>query len=79
MNKQLVTRKPANTATKVTTGLLALSPVLAFAAPEAPDVSEVVTYLGLAVVAIGSIGAAKMIPAAATWLWSTLTGAVKRG
>lgn len=60
-------------------GAVTLAPVAAFAAPEAPDVTEAVTYIGLAVVAIGAIGAAKMIPAAATWLWSALTGTVKRG
>lgn len=59
-------------------GAVSLAPVAAFAA-EAPDVTEAVTYIGLAVVAIGAIGAAKMIPAAATWLWSALTSTVKRG
>lgn len=61
-------------------GAVTLAPVAAFAeAPAAPNVTEAVTYIGLAVVAIGAIGAAKMIPAAATWLWSALTGTVKRG
>ena len=60
-------------------GAVTLAPVAAFAAPEAPDVTEAVAYIGLAVVSIGAIGAAKMIPAAATWLWSALTGTVKRG
>lgn len=55
-----------------------VTPAIAFAA-DAPDVSEVVKYLGLALVAIGAIGAAKMIPAAAIWLWSTLSSAVRRG
>lgn len=60
-------------------GAVSLAPVAAFAAADAPDVTEAVTYIGLAVVAIGAIGAAKMIPAAATWLWSALTSTVKRG
>lgn len=59
-------------------GVAVAAPTVAFAA-EAPDVSEVVSYLGLAVVAIGAIGAAKMIPSAAIWLWSTLSSAVRRG
>lgn len=58
---------------------VATLPAVALANDQAPDVSAVVTYLGLAVVAIGAIGAAKMIPAAAVWLWSTLSNAVKRG
>lgn len=64
----------------VAVSVVAASPLVAFAdTPAAPDVSSVVSYLGLAVAAIGAIGAAKMIPAAAIWLWSTLTGAVRRG
>lgn len=59
-------------------GAVATLPAVAFA-NDAPDVSAVVSYLGLAVVAIGAIGAAKMIPSAAIWLWSTLSSAVRRG
>lgn len=54
-------------------------PLVAFAAPAAPDVTDVVTYIGYAVAAITAIGVAKMIPAAAMWLYSSLTGMVKRG
>lgn len=56
-------------------------PLVAFAAevPAAPDVANVVTYIGYAVAAITAIGVAKMIPAAAMWLYSSLTGMVKRG
>lgn len=55
-------------------------PLVAFAAdPGAPDVTDVVTYIGYAVAAITAIGVAKMIPAAAMWLYSSLTGMVKRG
>lgn len=64
----------------VTIGLLALSATSAFAdVPEAPDVTPVVTYIGYAVAAIVAIGTAKMIPAAAMWLYSSLTGMIKRG
>ena len=56
-------------------------PLVAFAAeaPAAPDVTNVVTYIGYAVAAITAIGVAKMIPAASMWLYSSLTGMVKRG
>ena len=55
-------------------------PLVAFAAdPGAPDVTDVVTYIGYAVAAITAIGVAKMIPAVAMWLYSSLTGMVKRG
>ena len=55
-------------------------PLVAFAeVPAAPDVANVVTYIGYAVAAITAIGVAKMIPAAAMWLYSSLTGMVKRG
>lgn len=78
MSKQLVPQ----TFQKSTNYAVALAfmflPAFAFAA-EAPDVSKVVEYLALAVAAIGAIGAAKMIPSAAIWLWTTLSSAVKRG
>ena len=74
-NLQSVSQKVGNTAALVAVASL---PAVALA-NDAPDVSSVVTYLGLAVAAIGAIGAAKMIPAAAIWLWSALSGAVKRG
>lgn len=53
-------------------------PAVAFAA-DAPDVTPVVTYIGYAVAAITAIGVAKMIPSAAMWLYSSLTGMIKRG
>lgn len=82
-NNQVVsvtTQKRSNRSTAAAVGALALAPVLAFAeVPAAPDVTEALTYIGYAVVAIGAIGSAKMIPAAAMWLWSSLTGMAKRG
>lgn len=54
------------------------APAVAFAA-DAPDVTPVVTYIGYAVAAITAIGVAKMIPSAAMWLYSSLTGMIKRG
>lgn len=79
MKNQIVVKKGLSKWQKYGMATVAVTaPAVSFAA-DAPDVSEVVSYLGLAVAAIGAIGAAKMIPAAATWLWSTLSGAVKRG
>lgn len=65
----------------VATGVvLAITAVPALAdVPQAPDVSDIVTYIGYAVAAITAIGVAKMIPAAAMWLYSSLTSMVKRG
>ncbi len=65
-------------AVAIATGIGLLS-VNANAAPAEPDVTEVLTYIGYAVAAVAAIGSAKMIPAAAMWLYSSLTGMVKRG
>lgn len=65
---------------KTAVAVVAATPLFALAeVPTAPDVSSVVTYIGYAVAAVVAIGTAKMIPAAAMWLYSSLTGAVKRG
>lgn len=64
----------------VTGVVLAVTTIPAFAAvPEAPDVSDVVTYIGYAVGAVVAVGSAKMLPAAAMWLYSSLVGMVRRG
>lgn len=73
----------SNSNVKKTGNYLALAtatamPVFAFAA-DAPDVSAITTYIGYATAAIVAIGTAKMIPAAAMWLYSSLTGMIKRG
>lgn len=75
------TKTPVRSASKkVVVAAVAAMPLFALAeAPAAPDVSAIVTYIGYAVAAIVAIGTAKMIPAAAMWLYSSLTGAVKRG
>ena len=67
--------------TKFTVATATAMPLVAFASQDlaAPDVTNVVTYIGYAVAAITAIGVAKMIPAAAMWLYSSLTGMVKRG
>lgn len=70
-------QKAVNTATVATVAML---PAVAFAndVPE-PDVSKIVTYIGVtAVTAIVAIGGAKFIPAAAMWLYTSITSMIKR-
>ena len=45
---------------------------------EALDMSDATTQLALGLAAVGAIGAAKLAPAALTWVWSLVTGAAKR-
>lgn len=55
-------------------------PVISFAADlQEPDVSKVTTYIGYAVGAVVAIGSAKLIPAVAMWLYSSLGSMAKRG
>lgn len=56
------------------------TPMLAHAEDlAAPDTSKIVTYIATtAVAAIVAIGGAKMIPAAAIWLYTAITGMIKR-
>lgn len=73
--KPTLTQKLGNySAVAVATAL----PAIAFA-NDAPDVSSITTYIGYATAAVVAIGTAKMIPAAAMWLYSSLTGMIKRG
>lgn len=62
---------------KLLVGSVAVLPLFAHA--EAIDTSGVVTTLGLAVAAVGALGAAKLAPAALTWVWSLVSGMAKRG
>lgn len=72
---------------KVKSGVIVASatalPVVAFANEASiptPDVSKIVTYITVgAVAAVVAIGAAKQIPAAAMWLYNSLTSMIKRG
>lgn len=43
------------------------------------DTTAVVATLGSATLAVGALGAAKVAPAALTWVWSLVTGMAKRG
>lgn len=44
-----------------------------------PDTSKIVGYIGYATGAVVAIGSAKLIPAAAIWLYSKLASMVIRG
>lgn len=67
-----------NALTVGTAGVIAMSAISANAA-EAIDMSEATGTLVLALAAIGALGAAKIVPAALTWVWSMVTGMAKRG
>lgn len=68
-------QKVVNTGAVVGTGLVASS---AFA-NGALDMSSATTQLGLALAAIGALGAAKLAPAALVWVWSIITRTASRG
>nr|QJS05421.1 hypothetical protein [Psychrobacter sp.] len=62
-----------------TAGVLAASAMSANAAATALDMADATATLVLALAAIGALGAAKLAPAALTWVWSIVTGMAKRG
>ena len=72
-----IKQKVVNTAT---IGAVAMLPAVAMANDiPAPDTSKIVTYIGTtAVAAVVAIGGAKMIPAAAMWLYTSITNMIKR-
>lgn len=43
------------------------------------DMGDGTTQLALGLAAVGAIGAAKLAPAALTWVWSLVTSTAKRG
>lgn len=63
---------------QVLVGTVAAVPFFANAA-EGIDTSAVITTIGLGAAAVGALGAAKIAPAALTWVWSLVTGMAKRG
>lgn len=69
-------QKVVNSTVIVGTGLVATS---AFANGGAIDVGSATAQLGLALAAIGALGAAKLAPAALVWVWSIITRAASRG
>lgn len=64
----------------VNTAALILTPVVlaTSAHAEGLDMSDATAQLVLGLAAVGAIGAAKLAPAALTWVWSLVTGAAKR-
>lgn len=65
--------------TMAAVAVIATFPMFAQAAEGGLDMSDGVTQLALAVAAVGALGAAKLAPAALTWVWSLVTGMAKRG
>lgn len=61
---------------QILVGAGASLPLFAFAEI---DTTAVVTTIGLGAAAVGALGAAKIAPAALTWVWSLVTGMAKRG
>lgn len=68
-----------NALTVGTAGVIAMSAISAHAVETPLDMSAATGTLVLAVAAIGALGAAKVAPAALTWVWSLVTGMAKRG
>lgn len=60
---------------QVLVGVAASLPLLAMAEV---DMGDATTQIALGVAAVGALGAAKMAPAALTWVWSLVTGMAKR-
>ena len=48
-------------------------------AAEGVDTTAVIATIALGAGAVGALGAAKIAPAALTWVWSLVTGMAKRG
>lgn len=77
---QVYEQKASKVGTISAIAVTTMLPAFAMAADlSAPDTSKIVEYIGYATAAIVAIGTAKLIPAAAMWLYSSLTGMIKRG
>lgn len=63
---------------QVVIGAVAAVPLFANAA-EGIDTTAVLATIALGAAAVGALGAAKIAPAALTWVWSLVTGMAKRG
>lgn len=85
MSKNLVVVAPVRSSlrskyNRVVVGAFAVAPVFAMAeGGTALDMSTATSTLVLALAAVGALGAAKVAPAALTWVWSLVTGMAKRG
>lgn len=75
---QMLKQKASGFGNKMAVTTAVALPAVAFANDQ-PDVSNITNYIGYATAAIVAIGTAKLIPAAAMWLYSSLGSMVKRG
>ena len=62
---------------KLLVGAAAALPLVAMAEPL--DMTEATTQLGLGLAAVGALGAAKLAPAALSWVWGMVTRVASRG
>lgn len=62
---------------KVLVAGAAALPLVAMAEPL--DMSDATTQLGLGLAAVGALGAAKLAPAALSWVWGMVTRVASRG
>lgn len=58
--------------------LVAVGASLPLLAMAEVDTSDATTQIAFGLTAVGALGAAKMAPAALTWVWSLVTGMAKR-
>lgn len=80
VNAPVVDKSRFSKAVAVATGVMLAGTVTAqAAAPSALEMGDATGTLVLALAAIGALGAAKIAPAALTWVWSMVTGMAKRG
>lgn len=81
-NQNVVVAKPARLSllkSRYNQALVAVGMSLPLFAHAEIDTTAVVTTIGLGAAAVGALGAAKIAPAALTWVWSLVTGMAKRG
>ncbi|MFW2178532.1 MULTISPECIES: hypothetical protein [unclassified Moraxella] len=83
-NQQIVVaqKKPRTTYQRIVNGVaVVVAPVAMAMSAHADglDVSQGTIQLALALAAIGALGAAKLAPAALTWVWGIVTRTASRG
>lgn len=76
MSAQTKKAKLASIYNKVLFGVAVAMPMFAHADL---DMSEGTTQLALGLTAVGALGAAKLAPAALSWVWSMVTRVASRG
>lgn len=73
------TKKVTRTQQAVNYAIVATAPILfASAAHAEVDTASAITQLGYALAAVAALGAAKLAPAALTWVWSLVTRTASR-